>query len=150
MRVADSISLSVQDRQILRRWSRGRSTPARLVTRANIVLRSAEGQENKQIAAELVITEQTVGRWRRRFASAGLAGIQKDAPRGGRKPTVREGMARRIIETTTQQTPKDATHWSTRTLAKFLGIDKMMVQRVWQANGLKPHRVKTFKVSNDP
>lgn len=150
MRVADAISLSDQDRQILRRWSRGRSTPARLVTRANIVLRAAEGQENKQIAAELVITEQTVGRWRRRFASAGLAGIQKDAPRGGRKPTIREGMARRIIETTTRQTPKDATHWSTRTLAKFLGIDKMMVQRVWQANGLRPHRVKTFKVSNDP
>jgi len=150
MRIADSISLSDQDRQILRRWSRGRSTPARLVTRANIVLRAAEGQENQQIAAELMITEQTVGRWRRRFASAGLAGIQKDAPRGGRKPAVRERMARRIIETTTQRTPQDATHWSTRTLAKFLGIDKMMVQRVWQANGLKPHRVKTFKVSNDP
>jgi len=150
MRIAVSISLSDQDRLILRGWSRGRSTPARLVTRAKIVLAAADGQQNKQIAAELGITEQTVGRWRRRFASAGLAGIQKDAPRGGRRPTVRERKARRIIETTTQQTPKDATHWSTRTLAKFLGIDKMMVQRVWRANGLKPHRVKTFKVSNDP
>jgi len=150
MRVAVSITLSDQDRRTLQRWSRGRSTPARLVTRAKIVLRAAEGQENQQIAGELGITRHAVGRWRKRFADAGLAGIQKDAARGGRKPTVRERMARRIIETTTQQTPKDATHWSTRTLAQFLGIDKMMVQRVWRANGLKPHRVKTFKVSNDP
>jgi transposase len=118
--------------------------------RAKIVLRAAQGQQNKQIAAELVITEQTVGRWRRRFAAAGLAGIKKDAPRGGRKPKLRDRVARKIIETTTRQTPKEATHWSTRTLAKFLGVDKMMVQRVWLANGLKPHLVKTFKVSNDP
>lgn len=150
MRVAVPISLSEQDRQILRRWSRGRSTPARLVMRAKIALRAAQGQQNKQIAAELVITEQTVGRWRRRFAAAGLAGIKKDAPRGGRKPKLRDRVVRKIIETTTRQTPKEATHWSTRTLAKFLGVDKMMVQRVWLANGLKPHLVKTFKVSNDP
>lgn len=150
MRVAVSILLSEEDRHLLQRWSRGRSTPARLVIRAKIVLRAAEGQENRQIAAALGITQQTVSRWRRRFASDGVAGIQKDAPRGGRKPRLRDRMARKIIEVTTQQTPKDATHWSTRTLAKFLGVDKMMVQRVWRANGLKPHRIKTFKVSNDP
>ena len=150
MRVAVSISLGEQDRKLLRRWSRGRSTPARLVMRAKIVLRAAQGQQNKQIAAELDITEQTASRWRRRFATAGLAGIKKDAPRGGRKPKLRDRVVRKIIETTTRQTPKDATHWSTRTLARFLGVDKMMVQRVWLANGLKPHRVKTFKVSNDP
>ena len=150
MRVAVSISLGEQDRKLLQRWSRGRSTPARLVMRAKIVLRAAQGQQNKQIAAELDITEQTASRWRRRFAAAGLAGIEKDAPRGGRKPKLRDRVARKIIETTTRQTPKDATHWSTRTLARFLSVDKMMVQRVWLANGLKPHRVKTFKVSNDP
>ena len=150
MRVAVSISLGEQDRELLRRWSRGRSTPARLVMRAKIVLRAAQGQQNKRIAAELDITEQTASRWRRRFATAGLAGIEKDAPRGGRKPKLRDRVARKIIETTTRQTPKDATHWSTRTLARFLSVDKMMVQRVWLANGLKPHRVKTFKVSNDP
>ncbi len=150
MRVAVSISLGEQNRKLLRRWSRGRSTPARLVMRAKIVLRAAQGQQNKQIAAELDITEQTASRWRRRFAAAGLAGIEKDAPRGGRKPKLRDRVARKIIETTTRQTPKDATHWSTRTLARFLSVDKMMVQRVWLANGLKPHRVKTFKVSNDP
>ncbi len=150
MRVAVSISLGEQDRELLRRWSRGRSTPARLVMRAKIVLRAAQGQQNKQIAAGLDITEQTASRWRRRFAAAGLAGIKKDAPRGGRKPKLRDRVARKIIETTTRQTPKDATHWSTRTLARFLSVDKMMVQRVWLANGLKPHRVKTFKVSNDP
>jgi len=150
MRVAISITLTDHDRQLLQRWSRGRSTPARLVTRAKIVLRAAQGQESKQIAAALGITEQTVGRWRRRFSETGPAGIQKDAPRGGRRPKLRDRMVRKIIETTTQQTPRDATHWSARTLAQFLGIDKMMVHRVWRAHGLKPHRVKTFKVSNDP
>jgi len=109
MRVAVSISLGEQDRKLLRRWSRGRSTPARLVMRAKIVLRAAQGQQNKQIAAELDITEQTASRWRRRFATAGLAGIKKDAPRGGRKPKLRDRVVRKIIETTTRQTPKDAT-----------------------------------------
>jgi len=92
------------------------------VTRALIVLLAAEGQENKQIAAELGMTRHAVGRRRKRFAEAGPARIQKDAPRGGRKPKLHDRMARKIIETTSQQTPQDATHWSTRTLARFLGV----------------------------
>jgi len=150
MRVAVPITLREEDREVLERWSRGRSTPARWVVRAKIILGAAAGKQNQEIAGELKVAELTVGRWRKRFAEQGRAGLEKDAPRGGRKPKVRDRVARKIVAVTTQQTPKNATHWSTRTLAKFLGVDKMMVQRVWKANQLKPHRVKTFKVSNDP
>ncbi len=150
MKRAPEIRLTDEERAALTRWSRGRRTPARQVVRAKIVLLAAEGRMNKDIAAELGIRPNTVVRWRSRFADRGLSGIEKDAPRGGRKPTKREQVARVIIEKTTQETPANATHWSTRTLATALGIDKSMVQRVWKANGLKPHLVRTFKVSNDP
>ncbi len=150
MRVAPRITLTDDERTTLRRWSRGRSTPARLVGRARIVLLAAAGKRNLAIAAELGIERTIVGRWRTRFARQRLAGIEKDAPRGGRKPRARQRVARKIIEMTTQQRPSNATHWSTRTLARKLGVSQSMVHRVWRANGLKPHLSRTFKVSNDP
>lgn len=150
MRVAQALTLTGEQRTTLVRWSRGRSTPARLVLRAKITLRAADGMLNKDIARELATDVNTVGRWRRRFAEGGLDAIAKDAPRGGRKPIKRSRLAARIIKKTTTEKPAGATHWSTRTLAKALGIDKSMVQRVWSAGGLKPHLVRTFKVSNDP
>jgi transposase len=150
MRVAVAISLSNEDRQTLERWARGRSTPARQVQRARIVLAAAEGKENRVIAQELKTDRMLVGKWRQRFAEHGLAGIEKDAPRGGRKPTARNAMAQKIVEWTTQKKPAGATHWSTRTLAEALGASHSMVNRVWQANNLKPHLVETFKLSNDP
>ena len=150
MRVAPQITLDEKERKILQRWSRGRSTPARLVLRARIVLLGAKGKQNKDIASELGVDRSIVGRWRWRFAQQGLAGIEKDAPRGGRKPTKRNKLARLIIRKTTKETPRNATHWSTRSLAKELGITQSMVHRVWKANGLKPHLARTFKVSNDP
>ena len=110
----------------------------------------AEGLENLCIADELGTGRFTVAQWRKRFATGRLAAIEKDAPRGGRTPTIRSGVAPRIVEATTQSTPDGATHWSTRTLAEALGVSRSMVHRVWQANGLKPHLIKTFKVSNDP
>ena len=149
MRIAQIIELSEKEIKTLTSWSRGRSTAARLVIRAKIILLAAEGRQNKTIAGLLGIDRRKVSRWRRRFAQMRLAGIEKDAPRGGRKATKRSRMIPLIIQTTTQQKPANATQWSTRTLAKALGIDKSMVQRVWQANGLKPHLVKTFKVSRD-
>lgn len=149
MRLASSITLNDKERTTLDKWSRGKRTPVRLVTRAKIVLLAAQGLFNKDIALEVGVGRDTVGRWRERFAEQGLTGIEKDAPRGGRRPIKRNAQARRIIETTTQEKPGDATHWSTRTLAKHLGVSPSMVQRVWKANGLKPHRVKNFKVSND-
>ena len=150
MRVAVRIELTEEQKQTLLTWAKGRSVAARAVERAKIVLLAAEGKQNKEIAAELGVLRATVGRWRARFALLGLDGIEKDAPRGGRKPTIRNKVARLIVETTTREKPKNATHWSTRTLAKRLNVDKSMVSRVWRANGLKPHLIRTFKVSNDP
>jgi transposase len=149
MRVAPKITLKDEDRQTLERWSRGRSIPARQVLRAGIVLAAAVGKDNQTIAHELGTDRLLVGKWRKRYAEKGLAGIAKDAPRGGRKPTVRDAMASRIVEWTTQKKPANATHWSTRTLAAELKTSHSMVNRVWQANGLKPHLSKTFKLSND-
>jgi transposase len=149
MRVAPKIILTGEVRQTLESWSRGRRTPARQVLRARIVLAAAEGKENRLMAEELGTDRLLVGKWRKRFAEQGLAGIEKDAPRGGRKPTARHAIAAKIVEWTTQKKPANATHWSTRTLAAELGTSASMVNRVWQANGLKPHLVKTFKLSND-
>jgi len=150
MRIAKAIELTDDERTMLQRWSRGRSTPSRLVLRAKIVLAAAAGQRNDDIAKELGTQPRTVGIWRNRFATDRLDGIIKDAPRGGRPPVKRDEQARQIVTTTTQSKPADgATHWSTRTLAEHLDVSRSMVQRVWKANGLQPHRVKTFKLSND-
>ena len=102
MRRACQITLSDEDRSTLERWSRGRSTQARLVTRARVVLAAAEGKQNKDIAAELNTSRGAVARWRDRFAESGVAGLEKDAPRGGRPPKARDDLVRRIIEMTTQ------------------------------------------------
>jgi transposase len=149
MRVAQSIKLTENEIKTLTRWSRGRRTPTRLMKRAKMVLMAAEGEQDKTIAEGLGIDRRQVSRWRRRFIEKRLTGIEKDLPRGGRKATKREQMAPLIIEKTTQTKPSNATHWSVRTLADTLGIDKSMVQRVWHASGLKPHLFKTFKVSRD-
>ena len=130
MRRAVQITLTEADRTTLERWSRGRSTQARLVSRARVVLAASEGKDNKDIAAELNISRGAVARWRDRFAVSGIAGIKKDAPRGGRPPKERQDLVRRIIEMTTQQKPANATHWSTRTLAKALGTNRALVNRV--------------------
>lgn len=150
MRVAIEINLTEEQHRKLQSLARGRKTTVRLAQRANIILLAEKGIMNKAIAMELGINRRTVMRWRTRYAESGLAGIEKDLPRGGRKPIARNKIARRIIKKTTQERPKDATHWSTRSLAEELGINHSMVHRVWKANGLKPHLEKTFKVSNDP
>jgi transposase len=117
--------------------------------RAKILLLAAQGERNETIAESLGMDRKQVSRWRRRFVEKRLAGIERDLPRGGRKPGKREQVTPLIIETTTRTKPANATHWSVRTLGEKLGIDKSMVHRVWQASGLKPHLSKTFKVSND-
>jgi transposase len=150
MRIAPKVTVADEEHKTLERWARGRSAPVRLMQRAKIVLMAAEGQENKEIADTLGVTRQLVGRWRNRYVAQGLAGIEKDAPGRGRKATAREAITAQIIEWTTQRKPAHATHWSTRTLAKELGATRSMINRVWQANQLKPHLYRTFKLSNDP
>lgn len=145
MRVAVAIELTDKERATLTKWSRGRSTPARLVLRAKIVLLAAAGRQNKQIARQLGCKRETVGRWRNRFAQQRLAGIQQDAPRPGHTPTARLKHEAEILRKTTQETPPQATHWSTRTLARALGTSRDTVQRVWRDHGLKPHLSKTLK-----
>jgi len=150
MRVAQAVILTDEERTTLKRWARGRSTPVRLMERAKMVLMASKGMLNRDIAEAIGTDSHTVARWRGRFVHKRLAGIEKDAHRSGRKPTLRRRVARRIVERTTQTTPDDATHWSVRTLAKELDVSPSMVHRVWKANGLKPHMTRTFKLSNDP
>lgn len=150
MRIAKAVELSDEERVALTKWSRGRSTPARLVLRAKVVLAAAAGRQNKDIAAELGCTRRTVGTWRNRFAEMRLDGIRQDAPRPGRPATTRAEHEAEIVRRTTLETPPNATQWSTRTLAKAMGVSRSTVQRVWSDNGLRPHRIKSFKVSNDP
>lgn len=150
MRVAPKVTVMDEDRTTLERWARGRSSPVRLMQRAQIVLMASEGKDNNDIAAAVGVTRQLVGRWRNRYVQQGLAGIEKDAPGRGRKATARDSVAAKIIHATTQTKPANATHWSTRTLARHLGVSDSMVRRVWQANQLKPHLSRTFKLSNDP
>jgi transposase len=149
MRVACSIELKEEERETLEKFAKGRSTAARVVERSKIILLAAKGMENIQIASEVGVDRRTVSLWRRRFAEQGIAGIQKDAPRAGRKPKERAELVQRIIEKTTQGQPPNATHWSARTLAKEIGVNPTLVHRVWRANSLKPHLVKNFKLSND-
>jgi transposase len=149
MRRAPVIELRDEERKTLEGWSRGRSTPMRLVLRAQIVLAAAEGQRNEEIAADLETSKKTVSLWRARFARDRVTGIEKDAPRPGRNSSIPTATVELILHKTIQEKPKGATHWSTRTMAKAVGVSKATVQRIWSANGLKPHLIKTFKVSND-
>jgi len=130
MKSARSITLTTEERSTLLRWSRGRSTPARQVLQANIVLLAADGLMNMQIAERLKTAKKTVSLWRTRFAEQGLAGIERDAPRPGRKPAIRQSVFRKLLAKTTQEKPPNATHWSTRTMAKAVGVSHATVQRV--------------------
>lgn len=150
MRIAPAVELAESDRLQLEKMARGRSTPAKIVLRARIVLLAAKGMENQDIAFELGTSMPTVGLWRKRFIAHGVAGIIKDATRPGRPRKDRAALERKVVQKTTRSKPKNATHWSTRTLAAELGVDHVFVHRVWTAHGLQPHRVRTFKLSNDP
>ena len=147
MRVAPTIQLSPEEERSLTRLARSNTTSVRLSRRARIVLMAAAGQSNREIATELEIGRVQVGRWRERYVEGGLAAIERDLQRGGRKPKVDAG---EIVRRTTQTLPVAATHWSTRTLAKEMGVSDTTVLRVWRAHGLKPHLVRGFKVSRDP
>ena len=150
MRVARPIVLKKDVRRKLEQQARGRSTAARVVMRSRIVLLASDGFENKQIAQTLHVAPRMVTLWRGRFLELGIEGLLKDAPRPGRAPSISAEVTAALIAKTTQSTPTNATQWSTRTMAKEMSISKASVSRIWRANGLKPHRVESFKVSNDP
>ena len=147
MRVAVEIVLTEEERDELQALVRSRLTSVRLALRAQIVLMASEGRQNKDIAVQLGIGRIQVSRWRQRYIESGLAGIERDLPRGA--PPAKVDVAR-LVELTTQSKPEAATHWSTRKMGAALGVSAASVSRHWRANGLKPHLVRGFKVSRDP
>lgn len=122
----------------------------RLAQRASIVLLAAEGLENKQIGERLGITRQTAGRWRDRYAAHGLSGIEKDAPRPGRKRRISNKQRAAVVRKTLEEKPEGQTHWSRSTMSKATGLSESTIGRIWREHGLKPHLVETFKLSRDP
>jgi transposase len=149
MRIAPPIILSPDEHVALAKWAQGRSISARLVQRARIIQRAAEGAQSKDIAKTLGLSRPTVQLWRERFLALRLEGLEKDAPRPGRIPDIPEAKVRAVVKATLQTTPPNATHWSTRRMAHAQGLSRMAVQRIWKQHNLKPHLVRTFKISRD-
>jgi transposase len=147
VRVALEIVLTDAERAELTKLVRSKRTSVRLAQRARIVLLAAQGLQNQVIAEQLGVGRVQVSRWRERYATARLAGIERDLPRGAPPATVD---VTRLVELTTQSKPEAATHWSTRKMAAVMGVSAASVSRHWRANGLKPHLVRGFKVSRDP
>ena len=147
VRIATKIVLTDQERDELTALVRSKLTSVRLTQRARMILRAADGVQNRDIAAQLGVGRVQVSRWRERYAEHRLAGIERDLPRGA--PPVKVDVAK-LVELTTQTKPVAATHWSTRKMAAQLGVSAASVSRHWRASGLKPHIVRGFKVSRDP
>lgn len=150
MRIAPVIALTEAQRVQLTGYARGRKVPLRVSQRAKILLLAADGKQNKEIAQALATSTPTVARWRLRFLQQGVPGIEADARRPGRNRSVSTETVQEIVRRTTQEKPPQATHWSTRSMARASGLSAATVGRIWRKHGLKPHRVKTFKLSNDP
>lgn len=148
---AESLKISKGDRELLEAMLRSGRTQQRLAVRAAIVLGAGAGESNNSLAKRLGVSRPTVLLWRERFASGGVQGLLKDEPRrgGGLRP-VGARKVENIVAATLQSVPKDATHWSTRAMARAQRVSQSTVVRIWQAHGLQPHRVKTFKLSRDP
>jgi transposase len=149
-KAADAVALSPSQRTDLTALIRSGKTPQRVAARAAIVLASGEGRAVNAIAKAFRVSRPTVYLWRQRFETAGIVGLLKDAPRPGRRKALTAEQIATIVDATLHTTPPDATHWSVRSMAKAQGVSHAIVHRIWQAHGLQPHRVETFKLSRDP
>jgi transposase len=149
MHLAPPILLSLEERSTLTAWGCAKSLAFRIVQRARIITMAADGVTNQEIARRLEVSRPTVQLWRERFLARRVTGLEKDAPRPGRIPSIPEGKVRAIVEATLQTKPPAATHWSTRTMATAQGVSAATVRRIWRQHRLKPHLVKTFKLSRD-
>src|SRR5258708_5023870 len=143
------IKLSAPEREQLQAWARRRTTAQALALRSRIVLECAAGAANQDVATRLECTPQTVSKWRNRFAGLRLDGLL-DAPRPGAPRTLDDARIDAVIAMTLEQRSLNATHWSTRTMARASGLSQTAVSRIWRAFGLQPHRQETFKLSTDP
>lgn len=149
MNTAETIILSPDEQKTIGLWARGKSIPLRLVQRARIIQMAAAGVFNHIIALRLGISRPTVQLWRGRFLALRCAGLEKDAPRPGRIPRISPRKIKAVVEATLHTTPPNATHWSTRTMAEAQGLSEATIRRIWKQHNLKPHLVKTFKLSRD-
>jgi transposase len=143
------ITVSPEDRVILTRWTARRTTAQGLALRSRIVLRCATGMSSTAVARELGVTDQTVCKWRGRFVKKGAAGLL-DEPRSGVPRKITDDQVEALIVKTLESTPRDATHWSTRSMAAATGLSRPTINRIWRVFGLQPHRTETFKLSPDP
>ena len=143
------VVLTAEDRETLERWARRPKSAQALALRCRIVLAAAADETNTAIAARLGCNPSTVGKWRARFAARGLDGLH-DEPRPGKPRTIGDREVERVIVRTLEETPVDATHWSTRSMAQATGMSQSAVSRIWRAFGLKPHLTESFKLSPDP
>ena len=151
MRIAPRIELDAAVQRELTALARRGRVEARVQQRAKIVLLAAQGWQNKDIAAEVDLDRRQVALWRQRFLEGGVEALMHDAPRPGRTPSVTTAeFESNLVDKTLHDRPIAATHWSTRTLAAQLGVGPTTIRRVWQRNGLKPHRQSSFKLSRDP
>ena len=141
--------LADDERQKLQTWASRPKSTQRLATRAKIVLACAEGLDNKAVAARLGVNAVTVGKWRGRFLEGRLEGLS-DEPRPGAPRTITDARVEEVVTKTLEEKPKAATHWSTRGMAKTVGLSQSAIVRIWQAFGLKPHQSESFKLSTDP
>jgi transposase len=145
-----ALSLSFDDRKMLEGWVRSGKTEQRVAFRAKIILRAADGLSNHAIAKALSTSRPTVIDWRRRYEQEGVKGLTCDRPRGKAFEGLPKDKEATVVERTLKEKPNAATHWSCRSMAKASGVSSASVQRIWNAHHLKPHLVKTFKLSNDP
>ncbi len=149
MKTAALIMLSPEERSTLDMWVRARTLPVRVVQRARIIRMAADGMQSQEIARRLGISRPTVQLWRQRFLALRLVGLQKDAPRPGRIPKISPQKIQAVVEATLHTLPSNATHWSSRSMAKVQGLSEATIRRIWKQHNLKPHLVKTFKLSRD-
>jgi len=143
------LAVTEDQRATLQNWVRRPKTAQALALRAKIILACAEGNSNGVVARLTRVRQQTVGKWRSRFLSKGLEGLL-DEPRPGTPRKVSDAEVEKVLTTTLESLPRDATHWSTRSLAKQSGLSRSTISRIWRAFGLQPHRSETFKLSKDP
>jgi transposase len=149
MRFARAVELTDQERGTLSQWASSSLTSVRQAERARIVLLAAEGLRNDEIAKRLSVSDLTVARWRNRFVGERVAGVEKERPGRGRKPAISAARRAEIVRKTLEEKPKGRTHWSRSVMARTVGISDSTVGRIWKVHGLKPHRVRSFKLSND-
>ena len=130
MRIAPAVTITEEQARQLQAWARGRSVEVRLAQRAQIILLAAQGMTDQAIAAELKVGRHTPSRWRQRFLAQGPVGIERDAPRPGRKRQISRAKVREVIAMTTREAPPQATHWSPRKMAAAVGISEASVRRI--------------------